>query len=290
MYGAAREVSALTGRPLHDDVMTVLDRRPVTITPDADFAAIVIDAPDLCLRYSAALIEGVRAGPSPMWMQQRLQRAGMRPINNVVDVTNYVMLELGQPLHAFDYDLLRQRASEADQRGTPNGVPPGGRRPHIIMRRAHRGERMQTLDGVDRQLDLEMLMITDIAGAVAVGGVMGGAETEVSRRDDRDSARICELQLPEHPPDEPDARPAQRGGQPVRQAGGPGADRQGAGPCVPVARRAVGRHGASGLCRQLPGQAAAEARRADPAYVDRLLGITIPAEEQPASCAAWISA
>jgi phenylalanyl-tRNA synthetase beta chain len=165
IYGAAREVAALTDKPLRTGVMTILDRQPVKITHGADFASIVIDAPDLCPRYSAALIEGVTIGPSPMWMQQRLQHAGMRPINNVVDITNYVMLELGQPLHAFDYDLLRQRA--------------GGGRPEIIMRRAQPGERMQTLDGVDRVLDPDMLMITDTAGSIAVAGVMGGAETEV---------------------------------------------------------------------------------------------------------------
>ena len=139
--------------------------------PDADFVGIVIDAPDLCPRYSAALIEGLKIGPSPFWMQQRLRRAGMRPISNVVDVTNYVMLELGQPLHAFDYDLLRQRAG-------------GGRevsqKPTIIMRRAYPGEHLTTLDGVDRALDPDMLMITDTAGTIAVGGVMGGANTEVN--------------------------------------------------------------------------------------------------------------
>ena len=138
--------------------------------PDADFVGIVIDAPDLCPRYSAALIEGLKIGPSPFWMQQRLRRAGMRPISNVVDVTNYVMLELGQPLHAFDYDLLRQRA----------GRPRGFEKPTIIMRRAHPGEHLTTLDGVDRALDPDMLMITDTAGTIAVGGVMGGANTEVN--------------------------------------------------------------------------------------------------------------
>ena len=164
--GIAREAAALTGQPMRRDALTILDRQPVEIVPDADFVGIVIDAPDLCPRYSAALIEGLKISPSPFWMQQRLRRAGMRPINNVVDVTNYVMLELGQPLHAFDYDLLRQRA--------------GGGRPSIIMRRAHPGEHLTTLDGVDRALDPDMLMITDTAGTIAVGGVMGGANTEVN--------------------------------------------------------------------------------------------------------------
>jgi phenylalanyl-tRNA synthetase beta chain len=166
VVGIAREAAALTGEPLNREVLTVLDRQPAEISPDAEFTAIVIEDPDLCGRYSAALIEGVTIGPSPLWMQRRLQRAGMRPINNVVDITNYVMLEVGQPLHAFDYDRLRGRAD--------------GGRPTIIMRRAHPGEPMQTLDGVDRLLDPEMLMITDTAGPIAVGGVMGGAETEIN--------------------------------------------------------------------------------------------------------------
>jgi phenylalanyl-tRNA synthetase beta chain len=166
VIGIAREIAALTGKPLRRDVLTLLDRAPMEIVPDAGFAKIVIEDPDLCLRYSATLIEGLKVGPSPLWMQQRLLRAGMRPINNVVDVTNYVMLELGQPLHAFDYQLLKGRA--------------GGGEPTIIMRRERPGEKMRTLDGVDRDLDPQMLMITDTAGPIAVGGVMGGADTEVN--------------------------------------------------------------------------------------------------------------
>jgi phenylalanyl-tRNA synthetase beta chain len=169
--GIGREAAALSGQPFRRQALTILDRQAVEIVPETDFVKIVIDAPDLCPRYSAALIEGLKISPSPFWMQQRLRRAGMRPINNIVDVTNYVMLELGQPLHAFDFDLLRERAG-------------GGRevsqKPTIIMRRSHPGEHLTTLDGVDRALDPEMLMITDTAGTIAVGGVMGGANTEVN--------------------------------------------------------------------------------------------------------------
>jgi phenylalanyl-tRNA synthetase beta chain len=118
-----------------------------------------IEAPDDCPRYSARLIRNVKAAPSPAWMQQRLTAAGMRPIGGIVDVTNYVMLEMGQPLHAFDYDTLRG--------------------PAIIVRRARPGEKLTTLDDVDRDLQPDMLMICDVERVVAVAGVMGGAETEI---------------------------------------------------------------------------------------------------------------
>ena len=119
---------------------------------------ITIESPDLCPRY-AALEFDVKVGPSPAWLKDRLEAAGVRAINNVVDVTNYVMLEMGQPMHAFDLDKL------AEQR--------------IVVRRARKGEKLTTLDGVERALDEEMCVIADAAKAVAIGGVMGGLETEI---------------------------------------------------------------------------------------------------------------
>ncbi len=166
VLGIAREVSALLDVPLRDAPRRVLEQYPVTVVPDPDFIVLEIADPDLCPRYSAAFIGGVRIGPSPFWMQMRLRHAGMRPINNVVDITNYVMLELGQPLHAFDYHRLRPR--------------PGESRPAIIVRRARPGEEMTTLDGVQRTFDGEMLLITDGGGPVAVAGVMGGLESEIT--------------------------------------------------------------------------------------------------------------
>jgi phenylalanyl-tRNA synthetase beta chain len=127
-----------------------------------------IEDPELCNRYIGMVIKDVQIGESPAWMQERLTKAGMRPINNVVDITNYVMLEWGQPLHAFDYDLLLQRAEKT-----------GWSKPTIIVRRATTGEKMTTLDGIERELDESMLLITDTAGPIAIAGVMGGAETEV---------------------------------------------------------------------------------------------------------------
>jgi phenylalanyl-tRNA synthetase beta chain len=166
VFGIAREVAALLDVPLKRDALQVLERHPAELTLTADFIALEIADPDLCPRYSAALIQGVHVGPSPFWMQMRLRHAGMRPINNIVDVTNYVMLELGQPLHAFDYHILRAR--------------PGEERPAIIVRRARPGEQMKTLDGELRTFDEEMLLITDGGGPVAVAGVMGGLESEVT--------------------------------------------------------------------------------------------------------------
>ena len=168
VIGVAREAAALLDVPLKREVLEVLDRRPAELAADPDFLALEIADPDLCPRYSAAFIKGVDVKPSPFWMQMRLRRAGVRPINNIVDVTNYVMLELGQPLHAFDYALLRSRPDED--------------RPAIIIRRAEVGERMKTLDGQMRTFDEEMLLITDGGGPVAVAGVMGGEESEVSEQ------------------------------------------------------------------------------------------------------------
>lgn len=166
VIGIAREAAALLDVPLKRDVLEVLDHRPMDLVPDPDFLVLRIADQDLCPRYSAAFIGRVEVEPSPFWMQTRLRRAGVRPINNIVDVTNYVMLELGQPLHAFDYQLLRSR--------------PGEERPAIIVRRARQGEEMRTLDGQLRRFDEDMLLITDGAGPIAVAGVMGGEESEVS--------------------------------------------------------------------------------------------------------------
>jgi phenylalanyl-tRNA synthetase beta chain len=131
--------------------------------------AVRIDEPALCNRYTATVIRDVQIGPSPQWLQDRLTKAGMRPINNVVDITNYVMLEWGQPLHAFDYDILLRRARQV-----------GDATPTIVVRRAAAGEKFTTLDGVERKLDDSMLMIADTLGSVALAGVMGGLESEVS--------------------------------------------------------------------------------------------------------------
>ncbi len=165
VYGIAREVAALFGRPLKRAPLEAVARLGLRVVEQPDFIELAIPDPDLCPRYTATLIRGVNIAPSPLWMQLRLQRAGMRPINNIVDITNYVMLELGQPLHAFDYARIRPRA--------------GATQPAIIVRRAGAGEQMHTLDGELRTFDGEMCLITDGGGPVGIGGVMGGLESEV---------------------------------------------------------------------------------------------------------------
>lgn len=162
MVGVAREVAALTGVPLRLPSAEMVAEGP----PIAGQVEVEIADPDLCSRYSATLIHNVSIGPSPYWMQRRLTLAGMRPISNVVDITNYVMLEWGQPLHAFDYESLRGREDKP--------YPPV-----IIVRRARPGERLVTLDDVDRQLEPDMLLITDPGSAIGLAGVMGGYNTEV---------------------------------------------------------------------------------------------------------------
>lgn len=166
LIGIAREVAALTGAALH---LPADEWSPAGDDNAADYLDVRIDDPELCNRYTGTMVVDVTVGESPKWMQDRLRKAGMRPINNVVDITNYVMLEWGQPLHAFDYDIL---AARAERHGDP--------KPTIIIRTAADGEQFTTLDHVQRELDASMLMITDTAGTVAVAGVMGGLESEVS--------------------------------------------------------------------------------------------------------------
>jgi phenylalanyl-tRNA synthetase beta chain len=155
VLGIAREVAALTGQTVREPPLDY----PEEGRPAKERAKIEIADRDLCPRYCATIIDGVRIGPSPPWLQERLLAAGLRPISNVVDVTNYVMLEVGQPLHAFDFSRI------------------AGRR--IIVRRTRPGETITTLDGSVRPLAPDMLAIADAEEAVAVAGVMGGAASEV---------------------------------------------------------------------------------------------------------------
>jgi len=162
LIGIAREVAALTG------VECTIEEPEVATSSETIDGKVQVEIadPKLCGRYTATIIRNVAVGPSPRWMRSRLQSAGMRPINNVVDITNYVMLEYGQPLHAFDYDVLVRRA--------------GGKPPVISVRPAKPGEKLKTLDGQDRELNGDNLVIADGAGPIALAGVMGGLDTEVT--------------------------------------------------------------------------------------------------------------
>ena len=166
ILGVAREVAALTGKTLRPPRYEA----EMTGPPTAEKIRIDIRQPELNPRFTATLVEGVDIKPSPYWMQVRLMLAGMRPISNIVDITNYVMLETGQPLHAFDYDVLVERSKTA---GT-------GEIPTLITRLPEPGERLETLDGVDRELDDYSILVCDTAGVSSLGGIMGGAESEVS--------------------------------------------------------------------------------------------------------------
>jgi phenylalanyl-tRNA synthetase beta chain len=154
--GIAREATALTGARV-----TLPDLTAKSVGGRAEeFTSVRIEDVDLCPRYAARVVRGVKISPSPEWLVRRLQAIGQRPINNVADITNFVMHEMGQPLHAFDLATLDER--------------------RIVVRRARAGEKLKTLDGVERELDERMLVIADASRAVAVAGVMGGEETEIS--------------------------------------------------------------------------------------------------------------
>ncbi len=174
VIGIAREISAVTGNPLKLPEIGLPAAVPAGAVTDhvarvENFVGVRIDDPELCPRYTARLIRGVKVGPSPDWLRQRLEKVGIRSISNVVDVTNFVMLEVGQPLHAFDYHLLGAAATSA----------PAPSHPTIIIRRAAEGEKFTTLDGQARSLASQMLVIADETKAVAVAGIMGGLNSEI---------------------------------------------------------------------------------------------------------------
>jgi phenylalanyl-tRNA synthetase beta chain len=156
ILGVAREVAALTGKPLRVPTYPIQATGPSIIGR----AQVTVEDATLCPRFTATLIEGVSAGRSPLWMQRRLIMAGMRPINTIVDISNYVMLELGQPNHTFDADKVANQ--------------------HLVIRNARSGERLVTLDGKEHTLGPERLVVCDPSQALALAGVMGGESSEVS--------------------------------------------------------------------------------------------------------------
>ena len=159
VHGVAREVHAVTGAPLGPDPWA--EDAPATGDGKVeDYAKITVEVPDLCPRFTARVFKGVKVGPSPLWLQERLSAAGQRPISNVVDITNYVMLLTAQPLHAYDLDKV-----------------PGG---ELIVRTAREGEKMTTLDGVERELDAETVLVCDRERPTGIAAVMGGQVSEVS--------------------------------------------------------------------------------------------------------------
>ncbi|MCX6356035.1 MAG: phenylalanine--tRNA ligase subunit beta [Candidatus Aureabacteria bacterium] len=155
VIGIAREVGAILGKRIRIQRVAVREEGE----PAAKQVSVKIDDSDLCGRYSARLVRGVRVGPSPFWLRNRLGLAGTRAINNIVDVTNYVLLEYGQPLHAFDFGKIRE----------------GG----IVVRGAREGERITAIDGTTRELAQGMLVIADSEAPIAIAGIMGGRESEV---------------------------------------------------------------------------------------------------------------
>ena len=157
VYGLVREVAALTGNPIKWPLITVQEDDPTAIK---DVLSIDIKDADLCQRFSARMFKNVKVGPSPEWMRQRLDGAGIRSINNVVDVTNFVMIELGQPLHAYDYNMVEGHK--------------------LTARRAIRGESLHTLDDTTRKAGDNMLVIADEEKAAGLAGIMGGMETEIT--------------------------------------------------------------------------------------------------------------
>ena len=158
MIGTAREIAAIVKKELSHPDTTL----PVSGKEIHERTSVTVDAPDLCPRYAARIIENITVAPSPFWLQERLRSVGLRPINNIVDITNFVLMEYGQPLHAFDLDSLEER--------------------RIVVRTAAEGELFTTLDEKERTLSKDMLLICDGKKPVAIAGVMGGMNSEIEAK------------------------------------------------------------------------------------------------------------
>jgi phenylalanyl-tRNA synthetase beta chain len=184
VIGIAREISAVTGNPLKLPQIQLTEAG----NRAEELVAVRIEDAELCPRYTARVVRGVKIAPSPDWLKSALEKVGVRSISNVVDVTNYVMLEVGQPLHAFDYHLLQSAAGvppASEAVGSPaedhaSRITHPASRPTIVVRRAAEGEKFMTLDGQERTLTSQMLLIADETKAVALAGVMGGQNSEIN--------------------------------------------------------------------------------------------------------------
>ena len=243
IYGVAREVHAATGAPLTPPPWTNDPGSPGEVPG----VSIEVQDPVLCPRFTARLYEDVQIGPSPEWLKARLTAAGMRPINNVVDITNFAMLATGQPMHAFDYDLVA-----------------GGR---LVVRRALDGETMTTLDDVERTFDSDkVLLICDDEGPTSIAGIMGGERSEVRETTTRVLMEAATWNGPEHPAHVDAARAALGGVRPVREAAparaGDGRPGAGGDPHDRADRRAAGRGHRRRRRARAGAEDAAAARRA----------------------------
>ena len=261
VLGVAREISALTGVPLRPPALSVT----LTGAPIAGRVGIEICEPALNPRFVLGLIEGARVAPSPYWVQRRLRLVGTRPISNIVDATNYVMFELGEPLHAFDWDVLVGRA--------------GGKRPTIVTRRAEPGETLKTLDGVDRTLSPFTVLVCDEQGPLSMAGVMGGAESEVAPETTSvllegaawDFINIRKTVKAQGLPSEASYR--------FSRGVHPGLAEKGVARALELMRQWTGGTVARGLVDSYPGRPEPVVVEITPAEIARQLGVQIPLDE-----------
>jgi phenylalanyl-tRNA synthetase beta chain len=260
MVGLAREIAAATGTTLRLPEVAVVESGPAT----ADAVSVEIIDPDLCPRFTARLLEDVASATTPEWMTRRLIAAGMRPISPVVDVTNYVMHELGQPQHAYDADRI-----------------PEGR---IVVRRGRTGEKLETIDHVQRAIDERMLVIADRERPIGLAGIMGGADTEVEEGTRR---VILESAIFHGPTVRNTARRlGLRSEASMRHEKGISADlpRYAADRAVALIAEITGARVASGIVDNDPGPHAERTIQVDPARMSRLLGVPV----DPGAMAGWL--